>query len=124
MTSASQKNPIVIRTERGMTIAGKRITIYDILDHLNAGWTLKQIGKWLPLTEKELNAVQSYIEENPTEVEVEYQAVLQTREEIRQYWEAKNRKRLAEIAKLSPRVGQEEIYAKLQARKAQLGLTR
>ncbi|MGD2180535.1 DUF433 domain-containing protein [Lusitaniella coriacea] len=122
MTPASKKNPIIIRTERGAAIAGKRITIYDVLDRLNAGWTLKQIANWLPLTEEELNAVLSYIEENRTEVEAEYQTVLQTREEIRQYWEEKNQKRLAEIAKLPPRSGQEEIYAKLQARKAQLGL--
>lgn len=115
--------PAIIRTERGLTIVGTRITIYDVMDHLAAGWTPKLILNWLPLTEEQLNAALSYIDTNRTEVEVEYQAVLQATQEMREYWEDKNRERLAQIAKMPPKPGLEEIHAKLQAWKAKLGLT-
>ncbi|WP_333438791.1 hypothetical protein [Microcoleus sp. D2_18a_D3] len=41
------------------------------------------------MTEEKLNAALSYIEEHRSEVEAEYQTVLQTSEEIREYWEEK-----------------------------------
>jgi uncharacterized protein (DUF433 family) len=123
MTLASNEQTAIIRTERGLTIAGTRITLYDVMDHLAAGWTPKLILNWLPLTEKQLNVALSYIDSNRTEVEAEYQTVLQATQEIREYWEDKNRERLAQIAKIPPKPGQEEIYAKLQAWKAKLRLT-
>ncbi|MBW4647442.1 MAG: DUF433 domain-containing protein [Kastovskya adunca ATA6-11-RM4] len=123
MTLGTNKQSFIIRTERGLTITGTRITLYDVMDHLAAGWTPKLILNWLPLTEEQLNAALSYIDSNRTDVEAEYQTVLQATQEIREYWEDKNQERLAEIAKIPPKPGQEEIYAKLQAWKAQLGLT-
>jgi uncharacterized protein (DUF433 family) len=123
MTLISNGQASIIRTERGLTIAGTRITIYDVMDHLVAGWTPKLILNWLPLTEEQLNAALSYIDSNRTEVEAEYQTVLQATQEMRKYWEDKNRERLTQIAKIPPKPGQEEIYAKLQAWKAKLGLT-
>jgi len=123
MVSVSNGQLPIIRTERGLTIAGTRITLYDVMDHLAAGWTPKLILNWLPLTEEQLNAAISYIDSNRAEVEAEYQTVLQTAQEMREYWEDKNRERLAQIAKMPPKSGQEEIYAKLQAWKAKLGLT-
>jgi uncharacterized protein (DUF433 family) len=120
---ASDGQAAIIRTERGLTISGTRITLYDVMDHLAAGWAPKLILNWLPLTEEQLNAALSYIDANRTEVEAEYQVVLQTTQEMREYWENKNRERLAQIAKLPPKPGQEEIYAKIQAWKAKLGLT-
>lgn len=123
MTLASNGQAQIIRTERGLTIAGTRITIYDVMDHLVVGWTPKLILNWLPLTEEQLKAALSYIDANRTEVEAEYETVLQATQEMREYWEDKNRERLAQIAKLPPKPGQEEIYAKLQAWKAKLGLS-
>jgi uncharacterized protein (DUF433 family) len=123
MTSASNGQASIIRTERGLTIAGTRITLYDVMDHLAAGWTPKLILNWLPLTEEQLNAALSYINANRTTVEAEYKTVLQETQEMREYWEEKNRERLAQIAKLPPKPGQEEVYAKLQTWKAKLGLT-
>jgi len=123
MVSVSNGQLPIIRTERGLTIAGTRITLYDVMDHLAAGWTPKLILNWLPLTEEQLNAALSYIDANRSEVEADYQTVLRETQERREYWEDKNRERLAQIAKMPPKSGQEEIYAKLQAWKAKLGLT-
>lgn len=123
MVSVSSGQLPIIRTERGLAIAGTRITLYDVMDHLAAGWTPKLILNWLPLTEEQLNAAISYIDSNRAEVEAEYQTVLQATQEMREYWEGKNRERLAQIATMPPKSGQEEVYAKLQAWKAKLGLT-
>lgn len=122
MTSASNGQASIIRTDRGLTIAGTRITLYDVIDHLMAGWTPKLILNWLPLTKEQLSAALSYIDANRTTVEAEYRTVLQETQEMREYWEAQNRERLAQIAKLPPKPGKEEAYAKLQSWKGRLGL--
>jgi hypothetical protein len=77
----------------------------------------------LNLTDEQVNAALSYIEANRAEVEAEYQIVLKEAEEIRQYWEERNRERLAQIKALPPKPGQEAIRAKLQAWKEKLGMT-
>ena len=123
MTFASNGQSTIVLTERGLTIAGTRITLYDVMDHLAAGWPPKLISNWLPLTEEQLDVALSYIEANRSEVETEYRAVLQETQEIREYWDNKNRDRLAEIAQMPPKPGQEAIHAKLQAWKSKLGLT-
>ncbi len=123
MASISNGKAVIIRTERGLTIAGTRITLYDVMDYLTSGGSPKLIRDWLPLTEEQLEAALTYIELHRSEVEAEYQTVLQTAQEIQEYWEDKNRERLARIADLTPRPGQEEIHAKLQAWKTKLGLT-
>ena len=82
----------------------------------------KLILNWLPLTEEQLNAALAYIDANRTTVEAEYKTVLQETREMREFWEEKNRERLAQIAKLPPKPGQEKVYAKLQSWKERLGL--
>ena len=44
-------------------------------------------------------------------------------QEIRTYWEERNRERFAYVATLPPKPGMEALYAKLQVRKAELGMT-
>ncbi len=112
----------IVRTDRGLTIGGTRLTLYDVMDHLVAGWTPKLILNWLPLTEEQLDAALSYIETNRAEVEAEYQTVLKETQERKNYWDDRNRDRLAEIAQIPPKAGQEAIHAKLQAWKTKLGL--
>jgi uncharacterized protein (DUF433 family) len=123
MISTSNQQATIVRTERGLTIAGTRITLYDVMDHIKAGWPAKLIRNWLPLTEAQLQAALSYIDTHQKEVEVEYQTVLQIAQENQEYWQQKNRDRLAYVASLPPKPGQEEIHLKLQAWKAKLGLT-
>ena len=119
MTSSTNGKPAIARTERGLTIAGTRITLYDVMDYVTTGYPPQFIGGILSLTEEQLNAALSYIEANRAEVESEYQLVLKETEEIRQYWEERNRERFAEIAKLPPPPGKEAAWEKLQALKAE-----
>jgi len=110
----------VARTSRGLSISGTRITRYDVMDYVKADWPPKLIQHWLNLTEQQIADVMDYIKKNRLEVEAEYQLVLQQTEEIRQYWENRNRERFAQIASLPPKPGQEKIHAKLQALKTKL----
>lgn len=118
MTSVSHNPPAIIRTERGLTISGTRITLYDVMDYMAANYPAKFIRALFDLTEEQINAAFSYIETNYFQVEAEYQLVLKQAEENRQYWEERSREHFARAAKIYPRPGQESLWAKLQAQKA------
>jgi uncharacterized protein (DUF433 family) len=113
----------VVRTSRGLSIAGTRITLYDIMDYLKADWPPKLIQQWFNLTDAQIADVMSYVTEHRDEVETEYQVVLQQAESVRAYWEDRNRIRLEEITKLPSRPDQQELAAKLQAAKEKFGLS-
>jgi uncharacterized protein (DUF433 family) len=112
----------IVRTERGLSIAETRITLYDVMGYLHAGWPPALIQNWLNLTDAQLADAMSYIAEHREEVEAEYQTVLQHAQENRAYWEARNRDRLRRIDKGSASPEQKAIRAKIQAHKAKLGL--
>lgn len=112
----------VVRTARGLSIAGTRITLYDVMDYLKADWPPKLIQEWLNLTDTQMADVMEYIAAHRAEVEAEYTLVLQKAEETRAYWEGRNRLILDRIRALPAEPGREELVAKLRKRKAQLGL--
>jgi len=118
MTLASNGQAMIIRTERGLTIAGTRITLYDVMDYVTAQYPPKFIQGLFELTEEQINAALAYIEANRTAVEAEYQMVLEEAEELRHYYEEKNRDLIARLAAQPPKSGQEAVRAKLQAAKA------
>jgi uncharacterized protein (DUF433 family) len=122
MTLVSNKSPKksaeIIRTERGLTIAGTRITLYDVMDYLVEQYPPKFIAAMLDLTAEQVSTALSYIEQHRVEVEVEYQLVLKEAEELRQYYEVKNRDLIARIAAQPPKPGTEAIWEKLRARSA------
>ena len=117
MTTISNEQTAIIRTERGLSIAGTRITIYDIMDYVTAQYPPKFIRGLFDLTEPQINGALAYIEENRDAVEVEYQIVLKEAEELRLYYEEKNRDLIARIAAGPPRPGTEAAWEKLRAAK-------
>jgi uncharacterized protein (DUF433 family) len=122
MSESTDQQPTVVRTDRGLSIAGTRITLYSVMDYVKAGWPPKLIQDWLNLTERQIRDVINYIEEHREEVESEYQQVLQEAEENRRYWEERNRERLARIESLPRSPEEAALRAKLAARKQELGL--
>lgn len=108
----------IIRTERGLTIVGTRITLYDVMDYVLAAYPSKFIQGLFELTEEQIDAALAYIEANRTEVETEYKQVNQETEELRQYYEKQNRERRARIALHSPKPGTEAAWEKLRSAKA------
>ena len=109
----------VVRTERGLSIAGTRITLYDVMDYFKKDWPPELIQYWLNLTDEQITDAIDYIKKNQTKVESEYQEVLRYAEELRQYYEEYNRERFAEIAVL-PKTGHKELKARLKEWKTRL----
>jgi uncharacterized protein (DUF433 family) len=119
MTLTSDRLTSIIRTERGLTIAGTRITLYDIMDYLQAQYPPKFIQEIFELTEAQLNVALAYIETNKESINLEYQEILKSAAETRHYWEQKNRERLEQIASAPAHPGYEAVRAKLQQRRTQ-----
>ncbi|MBD2315079.1 DUF433 domain-containing protein [Desertifilum sp. FACHB-1129] len=118
MTLGSNGQAAIIRTERGLTIAGTRITLYDVMDYVTAQYPPKFIQGLFELTDEQINAAFVYIEANRATVEAEYQMVLQEAEALQRYYDEKNRDLIARLAVQPPQPGQEAVRAKLQAAKA------
>ena len=120
MAIANNKSSVV-RTDRGLSVAGTRITLYQVMDYLKAEWTPKLIRQWLDMTEEQIADVMNYLNTHKTEFEAEYQMILQEAEENRRYWEEYNKERFAQIA-ASHSDRQDPVWEKIQARKAALGM--
>jgi len=118
VTSKTDHQPAIVRTERGLTIIGTRITLYDVMDYVLAEYPSKFIQGLFELTEEQINTALTYIEANRAEVEAEYKQVVQESEELRQYYADQNRERIAQVALQSPKPGTEVAWKKLQAAKA------
>ena len=100
MVAAANGQTAIICTERGLTIAGTRITLYDVMDYVVANYPSSFIRALFDLTESQINAALSYIEAHLAGVEAEYQLVLSQSEELKQYSEEQNCERMAQIATL------------------------
>jgi uncharacterized protein (DUF433 family) len=118
MTSATNRQPSIVRTERGLTISGTRITLYDVMDYVTAQYPPRFIRGLFNLTDEQISAALSYIETNRAEVEAEYQIVLKEAEELRQHYEERNRDLIARLSTKPPRPGMEAAWEKLQEQKA------
>ena len=103
MTSPSNQQKAIAITERGLTITGTRITIYDIMDYLTAQYPPQFICSMLSLTDEQLQAALSYIQAHRPEVEAEYQRGLQEVEALQKYWKAQNSTLFAPIATTLPK---------------------
>ncbi len=117
MTSHSKEQAAIIRTERGLTIVGTRITLYDVMDYVTAQYPPKFIQGLFDLTDDQVSAALTYIETHRTEVETEYHQVLEETEELRKYYEEQNRERVARSAAKFPKPGTEAAWEKLRAAK-------
>ena len=108
----------IARTERGLTVSGTRITLYQLMDYIHANYPRHLIRHQFYLTDAQFDGAMSYIDTHYEEVESEYQMVLEQAEEIRHYWEERNKERIAYISKLLPKPEYASAWQKLQARKA------
>ncbi len=88
----------IIRTERGLSIDGTRMTLYDVMDFVKADYPPHLIQHRLLLSDAQLEVALRYIDEHREEVEAEYAQILREAEENRRYHEALNREHLAKQA--------------------------
>lgn len=89
--------PTVVRTDRGLSIAGTRVTLYQIMDYIKDNKPPETIRDDFRLTIKQTDDVMAYIRTNYDEVEKEYQRILKQSDDIRRYWSERNRDRFAKI---------------------------
>ena len=108
----------ITRTERGLTITGTRITLYDVMDYVK--YPPKFVQGLFNLTETQINAAFEYIHSHRDEVEKEHQIVLKEAEDLKKYYDEQNHNLIANIAKMPPPKGREAIWGKLQTQKAKL----
>jgi hypothetical protein len=118
MTTQTLVAPGIARTERGLVIAGTRLTLYAIQAFINyegGAPTSAMIRERFLMTDEQVAEVLAYIDANRAEFEAEFQEVLREAEELRRYYEERNRDLLARVAALPPKPEQEAARAKLAA---------
>ncbi|MBV8313138.1 MAG: DUF433 domain-containing protein [Planctomycetaceae bacterium] len=65
----------IIDRGRGPEIAGTRITVFDVLDYVQAGWDDKGIAVVLSLGTDQVRAAREYIENHPAEIQAGFQRI-------------------------------------------------
>jgi uncharacterized protein (DUF433 family) len=119
--NAVQDKSDVTRTERGLSITGTRITLYDLMDYINAGYPVKLIRNYFfYITDQQFNAAIAYIENHHEQVEAEYQQILQESVVNRHYWEEINKERFTQVTKCAPKPENQKAWEKLQIWKHKL----
>lgn len=121
MSNNGNPNPTVVRTGRGLTVGGTRLTIYLLMDSIKAGHSDDFIVQSYPVTREQLADVHRYINEHREEVEAEYQEVIRKAEEDRKYWEERNRARFEEIERLPKTPQQLAIRKRIEELRAKSG---
>ena len=116
MTITAVKQTSILNTERGLTIEGTRITLYDVMDY--AQYPPQFVRGLFDLTEEQMSAALTYIETNREVVEAEYLQVLRESDELQRYYAVQNGQRMTQISSRSPKPGTEKAWEKLQLAKA------
>ena len=111
----------VVKTEHGLTVAGTRISLYQIMDFLKANYSPEEIMTCFRLTIRQVTEVMKYIETHRDEVEAEYQQVVALAEANRRYWEERNQERFKQIAKMPLKAEHADLRRKLHEWKTQPG---
>ena len=119
MVLSAESQSIIIQTERGLTISGTRISLYDVMTFLKKDYPPTFIQNKLRLTQRQIEATLAYIATNSVQAEQEYQAVLDTRQEIQQYWSDRNSEHFQQSASRPKAPEQAALWAKLEAERAQ-----
>ena len=87
---------VVRRRDRGLCVAGKRITLYLIMDYLKGGWPPHLLRHQLLLSEEEITNAMKYIEDHRAEFEADYQEVVERAAEREKYWRGRQEQRTVE----------------------------
>ena len=121
MAATVQNKSDIIRTERGLSISGTRITLYDLMDYIHAGYPVKLIRNYFYyISDAQFEAAIAYIQTHREQVDSEYQQVLQEANVNRRYWEERNKERFAKVNKRSPKPNSQAAWEKLKVWKARL----
>ncbi|MDM8522609.1 DUF433 domain-containing protein [Desulfococcaceae bacterium HSG8] len=112
--------PTIVRTERGLTIGGTRLTLYMIMEFLKTGYSWDEIQDEFRLTFRQTDEIKEFLKSHREEAEKEYEQVTELAESNRRYWEEQNRERFQKIAEKQPEPERLELWRKLQEWKERL----
>lgn len=118
MTLVVNNTAIIVRTPRGLSIKGTRLTLYNVMDFYLADYQREAIRDRLALTDSQIDAALSYIENHYNEVFAEYKQVIAKAEQNQHKWNDALAKHLTKspVSSLSPE--QQELHQKFQRWKA------
>lgn len=113
---------IVRRSDRGLCVAGTKISLFSIMDYIKAG-KRDDLLTYVSLSEEQLNQALAYIERHREEFEADYADYAREAEEMERHYRERERQRLAELeaqglwppSDLTPE--QAAIWEKLQRHK-------
>ncbi len=98
MIASPTRTSQIIRTERGLSIDGTRLTLYNVMDFVKADYPPHLIQDRLLLSDEQLEVALRYIDEHREEVEAEYAQILREAEADRRESDALLREHLAKQA--------------------------
>jgi len=117
-------NAVVVRTERGLTVRGTRLTLYLLMDCIHAGWSAAEIKECYSLTDDEYAEILAYIDNHQPEFELEYQEVVKRAVELQAYWEVRNLEQRKQRKKAPPAGDTQLLYARLREQQAEYSAER
>jgi hypothetical protein len=115
--------PGIARTERGLVVAGTRVTLYAIMEFIKYEGGVPSpamIRERFPIlkSDEQVADVLAYFDANRAEFEAEYEEVLREAAEIERYHRERTRDLLERIAALPPKPEQAAVRAKLAEARA------
>jgi uncharacterized protein (DUF433 family) len=122
MTATLVAPGIERRSDRGLAIAGSRLTLYEIMDLVKKGWPTEKILELYPLTDEQLQDAFNYFAAHGETFEAEYQQVVRESEELERFYRAKQEEILRAAAN-RPRTPEEAaLRARFEEQKARKGI--
>jgi len=111
---------VVKRSDRGLCVAGHRITLYLIEDYLRAGWPPHLLRHSLRLSDQEMTEVLDYLAANRSEFDREYERVAREATEREKYWrEREQRRKRLKVTRRKFTPEQAAAWARLNALRRQ-----
>lgn len=77
----NKTNPPTFTLTPKSAIYGTRVTVYNVLSYLKAGWEPVLIQQWLSLSQQQMSEAIDYIQSNQPEIEHAYQHYLHETQE-------------------------------------------
>lgn len=108
---------IVRRRDRGLCVAGTRLSLYLVMDYLKEGWPTHLLHTQLALNEDQIKDAVGYIEANKESFEIEYAEYKRLGEENEKYWRARREEIFKDPARRHFTPEQSIAWARLQALK-------
>lgn len=122
MTATLVAPGIERRSDRGLAIAGIRLTLYEIMDLVKAGWSSEKILEFYPLTAEQLQDAYNYFAVHGEAFDAEYERVIRESDERERYWRARQAERERTMVRPPDTPEKAAVRARIAEAKARRGM--